>query len=162
MINRSWIVLLFFAVLLVLAGGCNKQDSQKPAIKAAPAAKVEPRVVVPRSVKGKWRAVKIEVQDKNKDQKRVYTVDIGKEFTIDDSRVTVKVLNFLPAFIMDGRTMTSVSNEPKNPAVQVVVTEKGKQIFKGWLFSLYPGTHAFQHPRFSLTLVDFLRAGKKG
>jgi hypothetical protein len=162
MTNRPWFVLLALVVFLSAAGGCKQQNQEKPVGKTAPAVRTEPRVVIPASVKGKWRAVKIEVQDKSKNQEQVYTVDIGKEFTLDDSKVKVKVLNFLPAFIMDGTTMTSVSNETRNPAALVVVTEEGKQIFKGWLFSLYPGTHAFQHPRFSLTLVGYVRAKKRG
>ena len=34
--------------------------------------------------------------------------------------------------------MTSVSNETKNPAAQIVISKDGKEFFKGWLFSLYP------------------------
>ena len=33
------------------------------------------------------------------------------------------------------------------------------EIFKGWLFSLYPTTHAMEHPRYSFTLVGFVPAG---
>jgi hypothetical protein len=59
---------------------------------------------------------------------------------------------------MDGITMTSVSNEVKNPGAQIVISEEGKEAFNGWLFSLYPGIHAFQHSRYSFTLVDFIPA----
>jgi hypothetical protein len=59
---------------------------------------------------------------------------------------------------MDGTTLTSQSNEPKNPAAQVRIYENNAEIFKGWLFSLYPTTHALQHPRYGFTLVDFIPA----
>jgi len=78
-----------------------------------------------------------------------------------DTGLLLRVKNFLPAFIMDGTTMTSASNETKNPAAQIVITEGEKEVYRGWLFSLYPGTHAFQHPRYSFTLVDFVPASAK-
>jgi hypothetical protein len=60
---------------------------------------------------------------------------------------------------MDGTTLTSQSNEPKNPAAQVLIMEGGKEVFKGWLFMLYPTTHAFQHPRYGFTVVGFVPVG---
>jgi len=72
----------------------------------------------------------------------------------------VKVETFLPAFIMEGSTMTSSTNELKNPGVNVLITENGAVIFKGWLFSKFPNTHAFMHPKYGFTLVDFVPAGR--
>jgi hypothetical protein len=160
-------------LVLVLAAlcGCGRKEEpapgeQAPAVPTAPAEKpprkAEPRVVIPAEMQGQWQAVKIAVLDKEANSEEVYTVEIGSEFTIPGSTLTLKVKNFLPAFIMDGTTMTSSSNEPKNPAAQIVITDGEKEIFKGWLFSLYPGTHSFQHPRFSFTLIDFIPAAKKG
>jgi hypothetical protein len=85
-------------------------------------------------------------------------VDIGSTFTIPHSNISIKVENFLPHFMMEGTTLTSQSNEPKNPAAQVRIMEGGVEIFKGWLFTLYPTTHAFQHPKYGFTLVDFVPA----
>ena len=116
-------------------------------------------MVVPDSVKGKWKAVKIAVTDKETNKETVYSVAIGSEFTIPNTNLAIKVDNFLPHFMMDGTTLTSQSNEPKNPAAQIRIMEGGKEIFKGWLFSLFPTTHAFQHPRYGFTLVDFIPAG---
>jgi hypothetical protein len=122
------------------------------------AARKETRIIVPAAVAGQWKAVKIAVLDKEKNQEEIYTVDLGRAFPLPGSGISLQADNFLPAFIMDGTTLTSVSNEPKNPAVQIIVREGGREIFKGWLFSLYPGTHAFQHPRYSFTLVGYLPA----
>jgi hypothetical protein len=150
--------------LIVIAAfltGCSKQEESKSGVQAvatAPAAKKESFVVVPGIVKGKWKAVKIAVTDKVTNKENVYTVAIGSGFAIPNTNLEIRVDNFLPHFIMDGTTLTSQTNEPKNPAAQIRIIEGGKEIFKGWLFSLYPTTHAFQHPKYGFTLVDFIPA----
>ena len=147
------------AVLAVAIVGCSRNDEQK-VHSAVPisghASTKEAVVVVPDSVKGKWSAVKIAVVNKESNKETVYTVGIGSEVTIPGSGLTLKVDNFLPHFMMSGTTLTSQSNEPKNPAAQIRILEGGKVLFKGWLFSLYPTTHTFQHPKYGFVLVDFL------
>jgi hypothetical protein len=157
------IVSILFLSLLALSG-CTSQEEKEPA--PEPVKKTVPKaqtvVVIPESVQGMWKAVKISVQDKEKASEEIYTVDIGYAFDLDNSNLRLQVVNFLPHFVMDGKTLTSVGNDTKNPAVQIVITENGTEIFNGWLFSLYPNTHAFQHARYSFSLADFLPAVKKG
>jgi hypothetical protein len=71
------------------------------------------------------------------------------------------VETFLPAFIMDDARMTSSSNKATNPAARIVIEEEGKLIYRGWLFGLYPDTHAFQHPRYNFTLLGYQPAVQK-
>jgi len=153
----SFVIAALLPILpvLVLLSGCSKQDDA-PVPQPSVRIKKESRVVLPESVQGKWSAVKIAVQDKEKNQREVYTVDIGRAISLSEGDLTLKVENFLPYFQMDGMTLTSASNELKNPAARIVMYQDGRQIFRGWLFSLYPNTHAFQHPRFSCSLVDFV------
>ena len=153
--------LISLMLVLALCAGCSKQEEKKAGQTPATsghAAKKESVVVVPNSVKGKWKAVKIAVTDKETNKETVYTVAIGSGFTIPNTNIAIKVDNFLPHFMMDGTTLTSQSNEPKNPAAQIRILEGGNEIFKGWLFSLFPTTHAFQHPKYGFTLVDFIPA----
>jgi hypothetical protein len=154
--------LLCLCITLAVAAGCNKKEEKAPTTTAPSGSqsvtKKEAMVAVPRSVQGKWKAVKIAVTDKDINKDTVYTVAIGSPFNIPSSDLTITVSNFLPHFVMEGTTLTSQSNEPKNPAAQVRITEKDREIFKGWLFALYPTTHAFQHPKYGFTLVDFLPA----
>jgi hypothetical protein len=145
---------------LVLVVGCHKQEEQKSG--AAGSHSQGPRkesvIVVPDSVQGKWKAVRIAVTDKAANKESIYTVEIGSQLAIPNTNLAIKVENFLPHFTMSGAVMTSQSNEPINPAARVRVYEDGKEIFKGWLFSLYPTTHAIQHPKYGFTLVGFIPA----
>jgi len=162
MVSRIARIAAYAAVgTAVFAAGCGKKEEPAPPkhpVQQAPAAKKETTVAVPASVKGKWQAVKIGVIDKKANKESVYTVNIGSTFSIPGSNLSIKVENFLPHFIMDGTTLTSQSNSPKNPAAQIRVYESGKEIFKGWLFTLYPSTHAFQHPIYGFSLVDYVPA----
>ncbi len=155
------LVLIPVLLLPVVLIGCDKKEEKKagePAPVSGHMAKREAVVVVPDSVRGKWKAIKIAVTNKETNKETVYTVAIGSEIAIPNAGLSIRVENFLPHFMMEGTTLTSQSNEPKNPAAQIRIKEGGKEIFKGWLYSLYPTTHAFQHPKYGFTLVDFLPA----
>jgi hypothetical protein len=153
-------LLVLSLVAMGAAAGCNEKQSKEPAPAVAKPKQVTATsvVVVPDSVKGKWKAVKVEVADKNTKRQQVYTIGVGDEFKLPDSDLTLKVEHFLPHFVMEGTTLTSQSNELINPAAQLSIREKGQEIYKGWLFGLYPATHAFQHPQYGFTLVDYLPA----
>ncbi|WP_305046825.1 DUF2155 domain-containing protein [Geoalkalibacter sp.] len=115
-------------------------------------------VVIPPEVKGQWQAVRILVVDRETDQKTLHTVDIGEEFCPEGTSLGVRVLAFLPDFIMHGLTMTSSSNQLNNPGVQIRIRDADEELFVGWLFSLYPEAHAYYHPRYGFALVDFIPA----
>jgi len=169
-VKRAGLVVFVVIVFAVFGlGGCSKQEEKQPDIETGPVtAEVQVRksatpVEVPDSVKGHWKAVKISVRDKDAGSEEIYTVDIGHSFELPGAGITFKVNTFLPHFVMDGKKLTSVSNEPRNPAVQVEIRENGKMVFDGWLFSLYPNTHAFKHPRYTFSLVGYIPAeGKRG
>jgi hypothetical protein len=155
--------ILFCAVFCgaIALVGCSKKEEKKGVPKATPSGqtvKKETSVKVPDSVKGKWKAVKIGVTDKRNNKETVYSVVIGSEFSVPNSKITIKVESFLPHFTMEGTTLTSLTNDPKNPAAQIRIKENGSEVFKGWLFSLYPTTHVFQHSIYGFTLVDFIPA----
>ena len=168
------VLLTLFLVLVVsltiLAGCQSHEDASSPSaetVSTAPSssqgssAKRQTRIVVPPEVQGQWKAVKIEVEDKDRHTEDVYTVDVGGELQVPGTSLRIQVKNFLPSFIMDGATITSASNETNNPGAQVVITDGDREVFNGWLFSLYPGAHPFQHPRYGFTLVDFVPTDKK-
>ena len=154
----KYLMVFAVAVPLAIGIGCKKkEEAAAPPAEEAPITvkKEDIKVMVPDAVKGKWKDIKVEVMDKEKNQKSTITVAIGGEVAIPGSKMKIKAESFLPEFRMEGAAITSASNEPKNPAAQIRVTEEGKEIFTGWLFTLYPATHPFEHPKYSLTLVGY-------
>ena len=157
-------VLIVLCCTLLLASGCSKTEetvpeSQVPATQSEVEAfetPSRPLVIIPPEVQGQWKAVQISVHDRERHLDEEFTVDIGSGFSFGDGQLYLEVVTFLPHFVMQGLIMTSSSNRPENPGVQIILSENGEEIYSGWLFSLYPDAHAFQHPRYVFTLVDFI------
>jgi hypothetical protein len=109
---------------------------------------------VPDVVKGKWASVIITLENKGTNEIKDITVGVNGQFTIPGTKIVLNVGDYLPDFKMEGPVITSSSNESLNPAVHIVVTEDGVEIFKGWLFAKWPAIHPFQHETYGLTLKD--------
>jgi hypothetical protein len=135
--------------------------SMAPEAQAAPGRmpvgmpRVPAKVTVPDEVKKAWKAVIVEVAEAGGATKD-YKVTVPGEITIPGSGLRLKVESFLPDFKMTPGGITSLSNEPNNPAARVEVVEDGKTVFKGWLFKLYPEAHPFQHPKYRVVLKDWV------
>ena len=126
-----------------------------PAERHPPVAGAGRAVRVPEEVKGKWQAVKLQVEQRNaKTPPQVFTVKLGETLAIPGSRLRVEVGEFLPALQVKDNEVTSASNEPTNPAVHVLVSEDGREAFRGWLFAKFPEMQPFEHPDFRITLQE--------
>ena len=134
-------------------GHPSMQGGMPPAGMPADMPKVDRTITVPKEVAAKWSAVKLAVEDKVAKNGKEYTVAIGSELAVPNTKVKIKVLAFLPDFKMGDKEITTTSDKPNNPAVQIAVTEPGKQEWKGWLYSLHPDIHPFTHDKLAITLV---------
>ena len=120
---------------------------------------------IPSVVKGKWKSVVLIVEDKTTKKTSEYTVNLNSDFKIPNSNLKVEVGEFLPDFRMNGLEITSVSNDPNNPAVGVKVFEGGKQIFPapgkkwGWLYAKFPTMHPFEHAKYGIALKEGVKKG---
>ena len=157
--------LLVVALIATVAfSGCKKKEEKQAQEMMPPhgmtGPKVETVVLVPDSVKGKWKSVKLAVTDKTTGKSTEHDVAIASKLNVPGSDLVVEVLYFLPDFSMDGNVRTSRSNEPKNPAAQIRVTEGGKEIYKNWLFAQLKSPHAFQHEKYDISLAGYTPAGK--
>jgi hypothetical protein len=123
------------------------------------------QVLVPESVKGKWSAAKIIVEDKTSNARQEYTVKLNSDFKIPNSNLKIHVGDFLPDFRIDGLNLTSGSNDPRNPALAIRVFENNKQIFPapgkdwGWLFEKVPSIHPFEHRKYAIFLKEGIKKG---
>ena len=163
---KQLLVALLLGSLIFTAAGCKKKE-EKPQLPAGHPSteggmpqtgmpdmpKVDRKVIVPAEVKAKWKAVKLTIEDKTAKSTKEYTVAVGSELAVPNTKMKIKVLAFLPDFRMGEKDITSASDKPNNPAVQVSVTEPGKEEWKGWLYSMHPGVHPYAHERIALTLV---------
>ncbi|HWR72300.1 MAG TPA: DUF2155 domain-containing protein [Nitrospirota bacterium] len=156
------------AAVLVIGLACSlaacKKKEEKPQLPAGhpsmegamPQAgsmpKVDRKVVVPKNISAKWTAVKLVVEDKAAKKSKEYTVNVGSELAIPDTKLKVKVLAFLPHFMMTDKEITSTSDKPTMPAAQIEVAESGKETWKGWIFSLQPDMHPYVNDKIAIKL----------
>lgn len=88
------------------------------------------------------------------------TVPMFKEFGVGDTDFTAEVVEFLPDFFMDLKThaVSSRSDEPKNPAIRVLVRQKGVPQDTTWAMLNLPPHFA----RKSMLAFQILRIDLKG
>jgi hypothetical protein len=116
--------------------------------------KKDRKVIVPKEVAAKWKAVKLAIEDKKaKSAAKEYTVAVGSDLAVPNTKITIKVLAFLPDFRMGETDITSASDKPNNPAVQVAIMEPGREEWKGWLYANHPAIHPYTHEAVGVTLV---------
>lgn len=153
------------AGLVVSFAGCKKKE-EKPQLPAGHPAmeggmpqtgmpdmpKIDRKVVVPKDVAAKWKSVKLTIENKAAKSTKEYVIAVGSEQAVPNTSMKVKVLAFLPDFRMGEKDITSASDKPNNPAAQVSVFDGGKEVWKGWLYSMHPGIHPFQSDKIGLTL----------
>ena len=119
--------------------------------------KIDRGIIVPKEVEGKWKAVKIMVRNKiDESRSSMKTTALGSSFELEGSAIKVSVGPFMPNFVMTQTNYTSNGNELNNPAVKLVVEEKGKILYEGWAFAKYPTLYAFEDEEFAFQLMDYI------
>lgn len=180
------LIIITLAAALIFTAGCKKKDAQPlpksdtaqvPANTTAPSDhwKVqeknpvpqteEMKIIVPQSVKGKWSAVKISIEDRTAKKTAEHVITLNSAFAVPGTALKIEVGEFLPDFRMDEKGFTSISNDLRNPAVAVRVFEGAKQIYPasgkkwGWLWGRQDlqNVHAFPHVRYNITLKEAVK-----
>jgi len=129
LISARIVQLIAFTLFSVSSLGASQEPAENPFsnLKPSPSHRSvkEKTVIVPPEVARRWKAVKLAVIDKTRGTENIYVVPIGSPFTFPSSSLTITVEAFLPAFTMDGTTITSSSNELVNPSAKVRISESG-------------------------------------
>lgn len=110
----------------------------------------EIEIVVPEDVQLTWRVVPLNVMvdgDSSKIQ-----VEVGVPMLLEKSGLELLVEAFLPSYTSDFNTITSISNEPKNPAIMVQLKKSDEVVARGWVFQNLPEYNTFKHGTVVLTL----------
>lgn len=110
-------------------------------------------VVVPEAVKGKWTAVNIAITGPDGKEREV-RVPLGDRVAIDKTGSTLRVLTFLPSYTSDFQTVTSSSNEPVNPAIQVQLARRDEVLAEGWVFQNLPDFNSFSSDQVRVRLLS--------
>ena len=163
MYKRS-IILTLFIVSITGFTACTKKEPPKPppeqpsmmhghADIQLPTTE-EMKVIIPDDVKAKWKGVRLTVMDRETMSAADYTVPLGGRIAIPGSKIEIKTEEFLPDLKIEGKIYTTASSDLLNPAIHVLITEDGKEIFRGWLFQKFPSVHPFKHQRFGITLKE--------
>ena len=165
--RRSTVLLLILILALGLATGCQKKGEEVPLempeemtggmTEEVPMPAVPSKIMVPEDIAAKWKAVILEVTDKDTNERTDYTMNIGETAPLGGTGLNVLVEAFLPSFQMAGDVFTSSSPDLNNPAAKVRITDgSGAELYSRWLFALYPATHPFDHPRYAVILKDYV------
>jgi hypothetical protein len=124
-------------------------------------AQVPNRLDVPPEVAAAYSGVKLAWTDKTAGKSGTIEVPLGGSAPLPDPSFVVGADVFLPAFTMGGGAITSQGIEPQNPAARITVSEGGKEIFAGWIFTRFPDVHPFTNPKYELKLEGGVpKAGK--
>jgi hypothetical protein len=89
----------------------------------------------------------------------VQKVALQKEFPIGDTEYSARVVRYVPDFAMELKTgkVVSRSNEPRNPAFQIIVKENGAAKDTTWAFLNMPPHFARNSLlAFKIARIDFL------
>lgn len=132
-----------------------EEKPRSPHSNATP--KSERKIIVPPDVKSSWSSVNLVFEDRSSKKKAEFTVKLGSELNISGTDLKIVCNEFLPDFKMEHDVITSKSNEPNNPAVRVIIYEKGRIIFNGWLYGKYPAIHGLEHQRYGIILKEGVR-----
>ena len=164
-VKMRMITLIALALVLTVAvmPGCQKKGEEiileEEVMEEVPMPTVPSQVMVPEEIAAMWKAVVIEVTDKDTNEQTDVSVNIGETIPMADTGLTVFVEAFLPSFTMAGDVFTSSSPDLNNPAARIKIADaQGAELFYGWVFALYPATHPFEHPKYGVILKDYVAA----
>ena len=132
--NRT-LSLIIAMLFLLLMSACSEQQPEVQTEEKHPVSNEE-KVIIPESVEGKWKSVKIALHDQQEGTENIYRVDIGGSFQISGSNLRVTIENFIPAFSVNnnGQPLFRI-NRPIQRYLSLSAMVNRKFIVAGYLLS---------------------------
>jgi len=122
-----------------------------------PKSGAQSKLNIPAAVKEKWRAVKLGINAEGGKETAV-RMPIGGAIRVEGTALKLHVVAFVPAFTSNARMITSVSNNPDNPAVLLRLQEGKKTLSEGWVFQNLTEFNTFSHGQVKVRLSTGLTA----
>lgn len=84
-------------------------------------------------------------------------VHVGEEFFIADTEYSVRVERFVPDFMIDTKTkkVTSRSDKPLNPALQLAVSYRGELMYETWILYQNLLPHMIHQPGYYFQFIAY-------
>ena len=168
---KKIISIVTLAGVLMFGVGCTKtSEAPMPASTPAPhgggGGEVMPQPTFVANADANWKAAKVMVVAKDGSEEKEVELEFaapdGTKVTVAGVTVTLKAVQMVPDFVMSGSNVGSRSTELNNPAVQLIITEEGKEPLKQWLFEKMPSVHAFEHETITVSTTGFVEKGAGG
>jgi len=101
-------------------------------------------------------------KSKNKPPLAEIPMNIGSEVNIADTGYKVKILRYLPDFVMDTSTKqaSNRSAKPNNPALELKLNDKDGFVKTIWVFARYPDLHRGEDEKFKFVYTWAARRPK--
>lgn len=115
-------------------------------------------VAVPANVKGKWASATLAVTIDGAEKE--LKLAIGETTPLGEN-LQLHLVHFLPAYTSDAQTVTSSSNKPVNPAIQIQTLSNGQVVAEGWIFQKLPEFNSFNSNQIKVRLVSAERTRSK-
>ncbi len=168
-------LILSLGCLLLFAIGCSKEEAPAPTGAAAggshgasaPGGNMmpPPPAFIP-NAGANWKAAKISVTAKDGSEEKTLELDFdateATKVTVAGVTISVKAVEMVPDFVMSGTNIGSRSTELNNPAVQLIITEEGKEPVKQWLFEKMPSVNAYEHEKIAIATTGFVEKAGAG
>jgi hypothetical protein len=108
---------------------------------------------IPAEVKAKWKSVELSITAAGGKEQRT-RVSIGDKVAVANTGLSLSVTAYVPAFMSDAGVVTSSSNHPDNPAVQLQLSDGKGKIAEGWVFQSLPDFNSFSSNKVSVRLLS--------
>jgi hypothetical protein len=140
------------------AGKGSDVDARIAAQHPAPVGKKKLPVALPDGVQGKWASATLAVAAEGGEKE--LKLGIGETISLN-GRLQLRLVHYLPAYSSDFQTVTSLSNEQLNPAVQVEALRNGEVVAEGWVFQRLPEFNSFKSEWITVRLISAERSQGK-